>query len=130
MYIQLRHQILVFLFLAAFVADAVNIDLLFPSSKMEREEYAGQSGAENLQSADAVQLQLNGGLPARRAVSSLPLRASHHPVVAVDEDSPSLAAAVSCTEELTRIFHSDDAMRIPDHHIIARDPVSLRKLVL
>ncbi len=111
----------------AFFLDAINADAIFTSHAMIREEYEGQStemvGSRN---DEQVILYAHSGTTENRAYR--PDSNSDQPIYLIDEDSVSLAAEPTMTEEAALLFHRGLRIEHTVLHVHLFDFYSLCKL--
>jgi hypothetical protein len=111
----------------AFFLDAINVDALFMPHSMIREEYEGQS-SEMYDSHNDEQaiLYTYSGTTGNKAYQ--PTNNSSQHIFLIDEDSLSLAAQPTMTEEASLLLCKNSRLRHIDLHVSLFDFYSLCKL--
>jgi hypothetical protein len=111
----------------AFFLDAINVDALFMSHVMIREEYAGQSSERyDSHSDEQVILYIYSGTTGNKAYQ--PANNSSQHIYLIDEDSVSLAAQPTMTEETNLSLCRNLSVRHRIPHVPLFDFYSLCKL--
>jgi hypothetical protein len=110
-----------------FFLDAINVDALFMSHAMIREEYEGQSTEMySFHSDEQVVLYAHSGTTENRVYQ--PVSNSNQPIYFIDEDSVSLAAQPPMTEEAVMSLCRSSRIRHTVLHVPLFDFYSLCKL--
>lgn len=110
-----------------FFLDAINVDALFTSYSMVREEYEGQSSEMyDSHSDEQVILYAHFGTTNHKAFQ--PVNKSSQPFYLIDEDSLSLAAQPTIAEEVALLLCRNSRLRYTVLHVPLIDFDSLCKL--
>jgi len=113
--------------LLALFLDATNVDALFMSHAMVREEYEGQSSEiYDSHGDEQVILYAHFGATSQKAFQSV--NKSSQPIFLIDEDSVSLPAQPTITEEVALFLCRSSRIRHTSLHFPIFDFYSLCKL--
>ena len=110
----------------ALFLDGINVDDIYSSHSMVREEYQGQT-LEDLFSSDIIHAVVFAHSTAQ-GPAYLPLGASHQPIYLIDEDSPSLPAHLTITQDIINLLNRNVSEKSSDSHIQTYNFHSLCKL--
>jgi len=111
----------------AFFLDAINADAILTSHGMVREEYEGQSSEMyDSYSDEQVVLYAHSGTTENRAYRTV--GNSDQPIYLIDEDSLSLAAHPTMTEEAVQLLCRSSRIKHTAFHVPLFDFHSLCKL--
>ncbi|MGD0591990.1 MAG: hypothetical protein ABSA44_14515 [Bacteroidota bacterium] len=124
---KLLSNIFLFMISLAFFLDAINADAILTSHSMIREEYEGQSSEMyDSHNDEQVVLYAHSGTTENRVYQ--PVSNSDQPIYLIDEDSLSLAAQPTMTEEAALLLCRSSRIRHTALHVPLFDFHSLCKL--
>ena len=114
-------------FLLALFLDAINVDALFTSHAMIREEYEGQSSETFVSNSDGKVIMHASSGTQGKDTYQLTNDSTQH-IFLIDEDSVSLPAQPTITEEVALFLYRSSRIRHTSLHFPIFDFYSLCKL--
>lgn len=114
----------------AFFVDAINLDAMFSSTCMDREEYAGQSTEQAAVVTYSVHWTRASQTPLAVTIRTQPPEGSRQTLAMTDEDAPSLAASDIDYEKLFGLLDQNDSSKLVPEYFSPTSFYSLCKLLI